>query len=91
MMDLAPKSAQKLWIEVGECSKIYVPELKAIVLWFFYKDITGRKPTIVKIFDLIEDNTKALETTNKPILVQYIKDNILEINMEVAMVDGCIE
>ena len=45
----------------------------------------------MKIFDLIEDNTKALETTNKPILVQYIKDNILEINMEVAMVDGCIE
>ena len=36
-------------------------------------------------FDIIEDNPEALEATNKAALPQHIKDNNLEVNIEVAM------
>ena len=38
-----------------------------------------------KVSGLIEDNPEALEATNEAALSQHIKDNNLEINMEVAM------
>ena len=65
MMDLAPKAAQKLWRKGGDRNKLYVTKIKAISFWFLYREVTGRKSTIVKtVSDLIEDNTEALEATN---------------------------
>ena len=48
LMDRAPKAAQKLQSKGGECNKLYVPELKAIAFWFFYRDFTGGNTTILK-------------------------------------------
>ena len=79
------KAAQKLRIKGGDCNKLYFPELKAIYFLFFYNDATGRKSTIVKKSDLIKYHPEALEATNKDELAQYIKDNNIGVNMEVAM------
>ena len=86
MVDLAPKAPQKLLSKSGDCNQLYVTKLKAIDSWFFHKEFTGRKSTIVKkVSDMIEDNHEGLEATNEAALSQHIKDNNLEINMEVAM------
>ena len=48
VMDLAPKAANNLRSKGGDCKKIYVPKLKEIYFWLFYKEVTGIKSTIVK-------------------------------------------
>ena len=73
------------------CNKLSGTELKAIVFWFLYNELTGINLTIVKKYDLIGDNTEALEATKNATLAQDNNDNYLEVNMEVAMVDGEID
>ena len=50
MMYLSPKAAQKIWSAGGYCDWIYIPEIKSINLWFFHKEVTGRKSTIRNFF-----------------------------------------
>ena len=83
MMDLAPKSAQKNLIKGGDWKNIYVPELKPIA---FYKSNHREK-----VYDLIEDNSEALEATSEAAIAQHIKDNNLELNMGVEMTIGEID
>ena len=66
MMDLSPNAAHKLWSKGGECNNLYLPKLKAIYLWLFYKEVTGRKSTIVKkVSDILK--------TIKPISIDNFK------------------
>ena len=50
LMDRAPKAAQKLQSKGGECNKLYVPELRSINFWIFFREVTGINATIVKTF-----------------------------------------
>ena len=89
IMYFDPKAEQKIWSKGGDCNKLYVPKLKAISLWFFYRKVTGINPTIVKkVSDIIEDNPEAPEATMEAALAQNSKGNNLELNMEVAIPVG---
>ena len=92
MMDLSPNDAQKLWSKGGDCNKLYVPKLRAIAFWFFYREVTGKNSTIVKKkSDIIEDNPEALDATNGDEIALHIKGDNLEVNMEVATEVGEID
>ena len=87
MMELAPKAAQKIWSKGGDWKNLYVPKIKAIPFWFLYTEVTGRKSTMLEnVSDIIEDNHEALEATTEAALAQYIKDDNIELTMEVAMI-----
>ena len=82
MMDPDTKAAQKLWSKGGDRNKLYVPKLRAIAFWFFYREVTGKNSTIVKnVSDIIEDNPESLEETNGEEISQHVKDDNIEVSM----------
>ena len=78
VMDLAPKSAQNLRSKGGDCKKIYVPKLKEIDFWLFYKEFTGIKSTIVKKFMI------SLKIILRP-WIQPIRIHLLDISRVVIL------
>ena len=82
MVELAPKAAQNIWSNGGDCKKLYIPKLKEIAFWFLYMEATGKKSTTVKkVSDIIKEITDYLEATNEATLAIHIKDVNLQVNM----------
>ena len=89
IIDLAPKATHKLKSKGSDFNKIYVTKLKAIDFLFFHKKVTQRKSIIMgKVSDMIEDNSEALEATNKAPSDQHIKGNNIRANTELEMEVG---